>query len=104
MIQLIALIIFIISFGGIAFIIAKKIPALVQLPQTGSAGIRDHKYILHFEEKIKKILVSFEKQIILHKSLSFAKVFVLKAETKIDYLLNKIRREAKEKKEKEIEK
>jgi hypothetical protein len=102
MIQLIALIIFVISLGGVIFIFARKIPALLKLPQTGSVGIREHKYILHFEERIKKILVSFEKQIILHKSLSFAKVLVLKAEIKIDYLLHKIRREAKEKKEKDL--
>lgn len=106
MIQLIALIIFIISFGSIIFMIVGKLPVLAELPKNGTAGIRDHKYILHFEEKIKKILVSFEKQIILHKLLSWSKVFVLKIETQIDHLLHSIRRKAKEdrEKQKEIEK
>lgn len=103
MIQFIALIIFIISFGGVIFMVAKKLPILLQLPQSGSAGIRDHKFILHFEEKIKNVFTIFEKQIIIHKLLSWAKVVVLKIETRIDQLLHGIRRKAKEQKEKEIE-
>ena len=100
----IALIIFIISLGGIVFIIARKVPALVLLPQNGKIGLRNHKFILNIEEKIKNILLSFEKQIILHKILSWLKCLVLKIETQIDHLLHGIRKKAKEKKEKENKK
>jgi len=74
MIELIALIIFIISFGGIIFILVRKIPVLVKLPQNGTTGIKEHRIFLSIEEKIKNIFSKFENQIIMHKILSFAKV------------------------------
>jgi hypothetical protein len=87
-------IIFICSLGGILFILARKIPDLNLLPQTGSAGIRDHHIILNIENKIKNILISFEKQIFLHKFLSWVKVMTLKIETRVDHLLHNIRKKA----------
>ena len=96
MIELIALIIFILSFGGIIYILFKKAPVLLSMPQNGTTGIKEHRLFLHIEEKIKNIFLGFKKQILLHKLLSFTKVMILKAETKIDRLLHKLRKEAKE--------
>lgn len=94
MIQLIVSIIFILSFGGILFILARKIPVLNTLPQNGKIGIRDHHVILNIENRIKEVFLSFKKQIFLHKFLSWVKVMTLKTETKIDTHLHKIRKKA----------
>lgn len=104
MIELIALIIFIISLGGIILILVRKINILVELPQNGTTGIKEHRIFLSIEYKIKNIFLKFKKQILLHKFLSFAKVNILKIETYIDHLLHKIRKEAKEKKENDLKK
>jgi len=95
-IELIFLIIFILSFGGIVFIIVRKLPALNSLPQTGTTGIRKHQYILDIENKFKEILISFEKQILFHKLLSWIKVVTLKIETKVDIMLHRIRKKAQQ--------
>ena len=96
MIEFIFSIIFIISLGGILFILARKIPALITLPQNGRTGIKKHRIILDAEEKIKEFLIYFEKQILLHKLLSWVKVMTLKIETKVDHLLHSIRKKAQE--------
>lgn len=88
----IVLIIFIISFGGVLFILARKIPMLSSLPQNGSTGFRKNKIIVNIEDRIKEVSVFFEKQIFLHKILSWIKIMVLRIETKIDVLLHKIRK------------
>jgi hypothetical protein len=90
------LIILICSFGGVLFILVRKIPALISLPQTGNAGIRDHHIILNIENRIKSVLISFEKQIFLHKILSWVKVMTLKIETNIDKHLHRIRKKAQQ--------
>ena len=95
-IELIATIIFVLSFGGIVFILVKKVPTLNTLPQNGTTGIKKHHYILEFENKIKDILISFEKQVLLHKILSWVKVITLKVEIKVDKLLHGIRRKAQQ--------
>ena len=92
MFDLIFSIIFIISLGGVLFILARKAPALGALSQNGTTGIKKHHYILGVENKIKDIFLAFEKQIYLHKFLSWAKVMILKLETKVDHLLHSIRK------------
>ena len=96
MIELIVLIVFICSFGGALFILARKIPALNLTPYTGTHEIKKHHIILNLENKLKEILVSFEKQIVLHKLLSLVKVMTLKIETRIDVHLHKIRNKAQQ--------
>ena len=96
-IESIVLIIFVCSFGGIILILVRKLPELNGLPQTGNIGIRDHHIVLNIERKIKDILVLIEKQIFLHKFLSWVKVMTLRVETKIDKRLHKIRKKAQEK-------
>ena len=93
-IESIILAIFVCSFGGVLLILARKIPVLITLPQNGTTGIKKHHYILEAENKIKDIFVFFEKQIYLHKFLSWVKVMTLKIETKVDYSLHKIRKKA----------
>jgi len=94
MIQLIVLIIFVLSLGGILFILARKMPILVELPQNGSTGFKKHRVILDAEKKIKEVSVFFEKQILLHKLLSWIKCLTIKTEVKIDHLLHSIRKKA----------
>ena len=96
LIESIILIIFIVSFGGVLLILIRKMPVLNSLPQNGTAGIRKHQIILDTENKIKEILIYFEKQIFLHKFLSWVKCMTLKVETRIDALLHKIRKKAQE--------
>ncbi|MCX6719510.1 MAG: hypothetical protein NTV36_00120 [Candidatus Staskawiczbacteria bacterium] len=95
MLELIFFIIFILSLGGILLILARKIPVLNSLPQNGTTGIKKHHYILEAEQKLKDIFVFFEKQIYLHKLLSWIKVLTLKIETRVDKSLHKIRSKSK---------
>jgi len=94
--ELIALIILLVSLCGAAIILACKVPVLNSLPQNGTTGIKKHQIILDIENNIKEILISFEKQILLHKFLSWVKVMTLKIETKVDILLHRIRKKAQQ--------
>ncbi len=96
MAELILSIIFVLSFGAVLLIFARKMPVLVTLPKNGRTGIKKHQIILDTENKIKEILIYFEKQILLHKFLSWIKCMTLKAEVKIDHLLHSIRRKAQQ--------
>lgn len=64
------------------------------LPQNGSAGFSNQNFIGKIGGTISKINNGFEKQIYLHKFLSWAKCYVLKIETKIDKLLHNIRKKS----------
>ena len=94
MVQLIATIVFLTSALAIVFILYRKVPALVKLPQNGKTGIREYYIVSNIEDKIKDIFLSFKKQIILHKFLSWVKIVTLKTETKIDTYLHRIRKRA----------
>jgi hypothetical protein len=96
LIEYIILAVLICSFAGVLLILTRKLPVLNSLPQNGTTGIRRHHIILNIEEKIRNILVYFEKQILLHKFLSWVKVMTLRIETKTDALLHKLRRKAQE--------
>jgi len=97
MVQLIAFIIFVASVSGIAFIIYRKIPVLVQLPQNGYNGLKKPAMVVKFEKKIKDFYFHFfKKQMLWHKILSFVKIWTLKIETKIDNLLHGVRKKAQE--------
>jgi len=88
-------IIFVISFGGVLYIIARKIPQLVMLPKNGTVSLKDNKFIKVAHNKIKKVSVFFEKKIYLHKFLSWIKVMTLRLEASIDKHLYKIRQKNK---------
>ena len=97
MVQLIAFIIFGVSVLGIIFILFKKISVLARLPHNGHHGFKKHKIILEVEKKFKDFHFDFfKKQVWLHKLLSKTKIWTLKVETRIDYLLHGIRKKAQE--------
>lgn len=97
MFQLIVFIIFLLSTLGVAFIIYKKIPVLVELPQNGHHGIKKPELILSVEERLKDFYFHFfKKQILWQKILSFTKVWVLKIENRIDILLHGARKKTQE--------
>lgn len=97
MIQLIAFIIFLISVAGFTVILAKKIPVLTQLPENGHHGLKKHESIVRLEKKLRGLHFDFfHKQIWLQKLLSKSRVWILKAERKIDVLLHGMRKKAQE--------
>lgn len=71
-------------------------PVLNSLPKNGTTGIKKHHYILEIEGKLKGFFLYFEKQIFLHKFLSWVKIVTLKIETRVDHLLHKIRKKAQQ--------
>lgn len=96
MVQLIAFIILFGSLLGILFILLKKIPSLVQLPQQG-LGMKDFQSIRDIRGRIGDAYTNFfEKQMLLHRLLSKLKVFVLKMERTIDASLHGIRKKTQE--------
>ena len=95
-VEYIILALFVFSFGGAVFILARKIPVLNNLPQNGTTGLRKHYYILEVEQRIKNVFNFFEKQIYLHKILSWVKIITLKTEVKVDNLLHSIRKKAQQ--------
>ena len=75
-------------------ILARKVPVLNALPQNGNTGIKKHRIILDAENRIKEVFIYFEKQLFLHRLLSWVKVIIIKIETKIDNVLHGIRKRA----------
>lgn len=97
MFELIALIILILSLGGIFVILAKKVPELAILPKNGKTGFKKHRLILELEKKFRALHFDlFVKKLLLHKLLSWAKCLVLKVEVWLDNLLHGIRKNAQQ--------
>lgn len=97
MIQLIFFIIFLISVLVIAFILVRKIPALISLPQNGHHGFKKHELVVKAENKIKETYFHwFAKKMLLHKILSQFRLWFLKLEKKTDELLHGIRKSAQD--------
>lgn len=94
MLQLIAFIVFIFSLAGIAFILARKIPVLNTLPQNGTTGLAETHIVLGLQNRVKAFVLTIEKQLFLHKFLSWIKVMTLKIEVRIDHMLHGIRKKA----------
>ena len=81
----------------ISLILLRKAPLLAKLPSNGHHGFKKHHLIVKLENKIKAHHFHlFEKQMLLHKILSFIKVWTLRIETKTDTLLHGIRKKAQE--------
>lgn len=97
MVQLIAFIIFVVSVAGVIFILWKKTPALLQLPQNGHNSFKKPALVVKIEKKLKeKHFHLFEKRMLLHKILSKVLIWVLKIERKIGEKLHIIRKNAQE--------
>jgi len=87
------LIIFVVSFLAIVLIILKKIPVLLTLPRYSSEEIR-----LFSFSKIKEFFTKncfSKKEKFIQKFLLFVKIMVLKIESQIDFLLQKLRKKSK---------
>jgi hypothetical protein len=97
-VESIVLAIFIFSFGGAVLILVRKAPILSTLPQNGSTGFKNHKFISGIENKIKKTFSLFSDKIILHKFLSWFRCQIIKIETQVDKALHGIRKKANNKK------
>ena|SRR5581483_4206535 len=95
MIQLIAGIIFLVSVAGIAFLVVKKMPQVAQVSERGTMTFKKGGWVVNLEKKVKDAYVHFfEKQIPLHKFLSFLKVLILKTERRVDHWLHGIRKKS----------
>ncbi len=89
--------IFLISVLGIAFILTKKMPVLVQLPQDGHHGLKKPRLVADLEKKLKAHHFRFfQQQMLLQKLLSKSRLWILKIERWIDVALHGIRKKAQE--------
>ncbi|MFA5878208.1 MAG: hypothetical protein WC845_02460 [Candidatus Staskawiczbacteria bacterium] len=88
MVEFIALIIFVISFGGVIFILVKKMPILEQLPEVHE-GAKKEKVVHVLRDRLKGYSPD---KVILLKALSRIRVVVLKIEKQIDGWLQKMRK------------
>ena len=100
MIVLTAIIIFFIGFIGMSIIIIKKIPALVELPET---EIKRSMVFRRFRQKIKNngtVKSFFSKELLMQKMLSKFRILTLKTDKKTSNLLVKLRQKSIENKKK----
>lgn len=102
MIELIVIIILVGSLIGIGMIAFRKIPDLVELPETQSTFI-PKKIFFELKEKIRNFnyFKNFSTEIFLQKILSKIRVVALKIENKIASYLQKLRESSTKKKVKE---
>lgn len=97
--EFVAKIILVFSFIGLWVIIFRKIPILVELPQT----IEKESFIVKLRGRIRNIpfFKSFSYEIFLQKILSKIRILTLKTENKTFHWLQKLREKTKKKKEQE---
>ena len=103
MVELIAFIILLIGFLGMAIIITKKAPAFSELPQISEPTFKE--LILQFKEKVKNsnAMKGLSSEMLPQKVLSKIRVLSLKIDNKTSNLLQKLREKNKDKKIKEVE-
>jgi len=96
MLELIALIVLILSLFGLGFIILRKIPLLLELPETTSS---ESGFKLLFQ-KIKNLnpLKEFSGELFLQKILSKIRVLTLKTDSKTSNWLRRLREKSLRKK------
>lgn len=87
-VESIALFILLLSLGVLAFILRKKLPVLLQLPEVHE-GIQKEGIVSRIKNRFKTL--SPDKNITL-KTLSKVRVYVLKIEKQLDSLLQKTRK------------
>ena len=93
MIELIATIILICSLGGIAIILLRKTPILIELPKTVEKAQKES-LTLRLRGKMKNTFPP--KEIILQKILSRFRILTLKTEKKTDSLLQSLRKKTQQ--------
>lgn len=95
-IELIALIILILSLGGILIILYRKIPALIkfsELIEDSSQDVNKRNLILELKARIKDFIYG---RFFLQRILCKIKILTLKFEKLVDNLLQKLRKKSKE--------
>mgnify|MGYP001594878978 CR=1 FL=1 len=103
MVELIAFIILLIGFLGMAIIITRKAPTLADLPKISESTLKG--LILQFKEKVRNssTIKGFSSEILPQKVLSKIRVLSLKIDNKTSNLLQKLREKNKNKKVQEVE-
>ena len=99
--ELIAIVIFIVSCLGLFFIILKKIPRLLELPEMLSvARVEDEKFFSEIGKNIKNFPVfkDFSFNVFLQKTLSRMRILVLKIDNKTFNWLQRLREKSQKKK------
>lgn len=99
MLELIITIILIGSILGMAMIIYRKIPVLVELPEIVEGKIKEN-FLLRLKNKILSFspLKNFSFEIFLQKIISKVRILTLKIESKTAYWLQQLREKSQKKK------
>ena len=96
MVQLISIIIFAVSFIALGVIIFRKIPCLLQLPETAPAQTDWQSFVSRI--KTQKPFNDFSFEILLHKILSKVRILTLKTDNKTSNWLQGLREKSQKKK------
>lgn len=96
MLELIALIILIFSLVGMGIILFRKIPLLLELPETLPSQFSWRNLLLKI--KNSTILKGFSIETLLQKILSKIRILTLKTDSKTSSLLQKLRERSQKKK------
>jgi len=100
MLELIILIIFLIGLIGMAVIIIKKIPVLLELPETEVEKIDIFRRLGHKIKNNGAVKSFSSKELLLQKILSKFRILTLKTDKKTSNLLAKLRQKSIENKKK----
>ena len=100
MIELIALIIFLVGIVGMGIIIFQKIPVLVELPETEIKRLRIFGRLKHKIKSNGTVKSFSSKELLLQKILSKFRILALKTDKKTSNLLAKLRQKSIENKKK----
>lgn len=99
MLEIILLIFLLISLAGMVFIVAKKIPFLVNLPVKSLPSLPRESLLLRLKSRAKNLPAAetIHYEIYLQKILSRVRIITLKVEQKIAYWLEKLRQKSYQK-------
>jgi len=96
MVEIVSLIIFAVSFTALAVIVFRKIPSLVQLPETVPSQIDWQGFFSRV--KTPKIFKDFSFEILLQRILSKVRILTLKTDNKTSGWLQRLREKSQKKK------
>ncbi len=102
MLVIIASIVFVLSLTGIGIILLRKIPLLLQLPETAAAPFNWKEFLLRI--KNSSPLKDFSFEMFLQKILSRIRVLTLKTDSKTSNWLQRLRARSQQKKFEENDK
>ena len=98
--ELISIIVLIVSFLGMAFLVTRKIPKIVELPDNPNF-IPGKELSDRLKKKTKDVIKKrhFNIQIFLQKTLSRIRILILKLDNKVAKLSQKLKQKTRETKE-----